>query len=59
LSVLILELVREHGRITVAEAARVSGASLSSDKQPENPPTIKVRKVPGRMARRREGVARP
>jgi Fic family protein len=27
LSVLILELVREHGRITVAEASRVSGAS--------------------------------
>lgn len=27
LSVLILELAREHGRVTVAEAARVSGAS--------------------------------
>ncbi|WP_374654171.1 Fic family protein [Dongia sp.] len=32
LSVLILELAREHGRVTVAEAARVSGASRNTVK---------------------------
>ncbi|WP_428659411.1 Fic family protein [Reyranella sp.] len=32
LSVLILELAREHGRITVAEAARVAGASRNTVK---------------------------
>jgi hypothetical protein len=37
----------------------LSKAGFSSDKQLENPPTINVRKVPGRMDRRREGAARP
>jgi hypothetical protein len=32
LSVLILELAREHGRVTVAEAVRVSGASRNTVK---------------------------
>ncbi|HUF61058.1 MAG TPA: DUF977 family protein, partial [Verrucomicrobiales bacterium] len=32
LSVLILELAREHGRVTVAETARVSGASRNTIK---------------------------
>src|SRR5690606_16150072 len=32
LSVLILDVVREHGRVTVAEAARVSGASRNTIK---------------------------
>ena len=32
LSVLILELVREHGRVTVAEAARASGSSRNTVK---------------------------
>jgi len=32
LSVLVLELAREHGRVTVAEAARVSGASRNTVK---------------------------
>lgn len=31
-AVLILELAREHGRITVAEAARVAGASRNTVK---------------------------
>jgi len=33
LSVLILELAREHGRVTVAEAGRVSGASRNTIKE--------------------------
>ncbi len=33
LSVLILELVREHGRVTMAEAVRVSGASRNTIKE--------------------------
>jgi DeoR/GlpR family transcriptional regulator of sugar metabolism len=32
LSVMILELAREHGRVTVAEAVRVSGASRNTIK---------------------------
>lgn len=33
LSVLILELAREHGRVTMAEAVRVSGSSRNTIKE--------------------------
>ena len=56
LSVLILELAREHGRVTVAEAGRVSGASRDTIKE-----HLKSagRAWPSNLARRRPGFLHP